>query len=148
MRIAPMLLFVAATLSSCCVPCMQSAPKIGDLEESSWTLIELANNPVEDSPVVLSFDAVSKTFSGQALCNNFFGSYHLYTPKKGAHRNIDFTHVGGTMRACPDMEVEGRFTRLLPSISRVKIEGEHLLMFNPGDSLMAVLVRGVIEKAE
>lgn len=148
MRPTTLLLFLAASFSSCCLPCSQSAPKIGDLEEASWTLIELNNNPVEKSPIVLTFDAAGKTFSGKALCNNFFGSYHLYLPKKGERQNIDFAHVGGTLRACPDMEVEGRFTRLLPSITRIKIEGEHLLMFNPGDSLMAVLVRGVIEKAE
>ena len=141
-----LLLLTLFALYGCCTPCTQSAPKIGDLEEASWTLIELADNPVEDSPVVLSFDAAGKTFAGKALCNNFFGSYHLYTPKKGERQNIAFSHIGATMRACPDMEVESRFTRLLPSITRLKIEGEHLLMFNQGDSLMAVLVRGTVAK--
>lgn len=132
---------LAAFVSSCCTPCTRSAPQIGDLEQASWTLIEQNNTPIENSGVGLTFDPGSKTFAGTAPCNKFFGSYHLYTPKKGERKNINFAEIGGTMRLCPDAQVEEDFTRMLPTITRVKIEGDHLLMFNPGDSLMAVLVR-------
>lgn len=127
--------------TSCCVPCGKSSPKIGDLEQSTWTLIEMNNTPVENSPITLHFNAADKMVNGTAPCNNFFGGYHLLTPKKGAKENIKFSNMGATMKYCPDMDLEQQFTRILPTINRVKIEGEHLLMINSGDSLMAVLVR-------
>ncbi|MEG1414940.1 MAG: META domain-containing protein [Mucinivorans sp.] len=134
-------LTTALWLTSCCTPCNQSSPKIEDLESATWTMIELNNNPIENSPITVHFNPNDKMLNGTALCNNFFAGYHLLTPKKGSHQNIEFLNVGATMKYCPDMELEQTFTRLLPTIKQVKIEGEHLVMINGGDSLMAVFVR-------
>lgn len=131
----------ALLLTACCIPCMKSSPKIADLESATWTLIELNNNPVENSPVTLNFNANDKMVSGTALCNNFFSGYQLLSPKKGERRNIEFRNVGSTLRYCPDMQIEQSFTKQLPSVSHIKVEGEHMLMINAGDSLIAVFVR-------
>lgn len=120
---------------------MKSSPKIADLESATWILIELNNNPVENSPITLHFDATDKMVNGTALCNNFFSGYQLFTPKKGERRNVEFRNVGGTMKYCPDMQIEQSFTSQLPTISQIKIEGEHMLMINSLDSLIAVFVR-------
>lgn len=135
------ILLTAMFFTSCCTPCTQSSPKIEDLESATWTMIEINNNPIENSPITIHFNPNDKMLNGTAPCNNFFASYHLLYPKKGERQNIEFLNCGATMKFCPDMELEQTFTRLLPTIKQVKIEGEHLVMINAGDSLMAVFVR-------
>lgn len=130
-----------ASLSSCCIPCTQSQPKIEALEGATWTLVEMQNRPVENAPITLHFNAADKMVSGTAPCNNFFAGYHLLAPTKTSTRNIEFLNVGGTLKYCPDTDLEQTFTRILPTIKRVKIDGEHMLMINASDSLMAVFVR-------
>lgn len=136
-----LLLSLILSFTSCCIPCRKSAPTIKDLESATWTLIELNTNPIENSHISLKFDAADKVVYGTAPCNNFFSGYHLLTPKKGDRKNVQFTNTGATMRYCPDAKTEEEFTRILPSITHIKIEGDHMLMSNSGDSLMAVLIR-------
>lgn len=129
-------LFVALGLSSCCSPCRKSSPVIGDLENATWMLIEFRLNPVENSPISMHFNAAEKMVAGNAPCNNFFAGYTLTDDSR---RNISFSNVGSTMKTCPDMELEQAFTRALPGVTRVKIEGDYLMMSDSLDNLVAVL---------
>lgn len=136
------LLIIALAVTSCCVPCSKSAPKIGELENSTWTLIEFSNTPVENSRITLHFSAPEKMIYGTADCNNFFAGYTLYDNER---RNIRIGNVGATRKACPDMELELQFTAILPSVTRVKLEGERLVMIDSMETLAAVLVRSKIQ---
>lgn len=135
------ILTILLTLSSCCIPCGKAAPKIGKLEEVSFTLRELNLKNVEDSGVSIRFDAVEKIFYGGAPCNNFFGGYHLYEAK-GTDRNIEFFNIGGTQKACSgtDTSIERGFVKLLPSVKRVMFSDDNMLMINSDEEIVAVLV--------
>lgn len=127
---------VALAAVSCCSPCRKSAPVIGDLENATWMLIEFKLNPIENSPISLHFNAAEKMMYGTAPCNNFFAGYTLYDDPK---HNIRFSNVGATMKACQDMELEMKFTRELPSVYKVKLEGDYLMMSDSLNNLVAVL---------
>lgn len=121
--------------SSCCA-CRQGSPKIGELENATWRLIELKLNPIEDSRITVRFDGTTKMIYGEAPCNNFFASYSLTTEKD----NIVVGAVGATRKACPEMDLEMEFTGVLGSVVRVKTEGDHLLMIDGQGALVAVLI--------
>lgn len=125
-------------LSSCCA-CRKGSPKVENLEQDSWKLIELTGKPVVASEgsneVVLTFNGAEKMIYGKAPCNNFFASYSLF---KEAN-NIEIGPIGATRMACPDMELEMQFTTALSKVVRVKIEGGKLLMLDAEGELMALL---------
>lgn len=126
----------AVILSSCCA-CRKGSPKIANLEADNWKLIEFQNNAVPaDKAVTISFDAEKKMIYGQAPCNNFFAGYSLF---KEAEHNIKVENVGATRKFCPDTEIEDGFTRELSNVTRLKIEGERLLMLNSAGNLVALL---------
>lgn len=127
---------VAIAAISCCSPCKKSAPVIGDLENATWMLIEFKLNPVENSPISLHFNAAEKMVYGTAPCNNFFAGYTLLDDKQ---HNIRFSNAGATMKACPDMELEQNFTREMPNVTKVKLEGDYLMMSDSTGNLVAVL---------
>lgn len=131
------LVTLVAGLTSCCDFCSKSAPKIGELENATWTLIEFQNNPIENSTITLHFSAPDKMIYGTADCNNFFAGYTLYAADK---HNIKIGNVGATRKACPDMEDELKFTAALSSVSRITLEGDRLAMIDSTDNLVAVLV--------
>lgn len=122
-------------LSSCCA-CRKGSPKIGSLEQDNWKLIEFKYDPIENSQIVLSFDAEKKMIYGTAPCNNFFAGYSLF---KGEN-NITISNVGATRMACPEMDLEMNFTGALSTVTRIKIDGQHLLMLNNTGELVALLV--------
>lgn len=129
------LIALAFLLSSCCA-CRKGSPKISTLEDATWILIEFNNTPIENSPITLHFNGAEKKIIGTAPCNNFFGGYSLFDAKQ----NIKIQNIGATRKACPDMDLEMKFTQMLPQVTRVKIEGDHLLMIDANDELKAVLV--------
>ncbi len=137
---ATLILFFALSLSftSCCMPCTKSAPKIGDLENASWRLIEMDLNPIENSQITMTFDANEKTMYGTAACNNFFAGYTLYKAK-GEKPNIKFGNIGSTRKMCPDMAEEEKFVALLPSVERIKLEGDYILLINAEKQMVAVM---------
>ncbi len=133
-------LFLVVTLTGCCSYCGPTSTKITDLEMGSWRVIEINQTAIEDSQITLTFDPEEKVVYGTAPCNNFFASYTLFKAK-GTERNIEFKNGGGTMRLCPDTELEEAVTRALPTVSRVKLEGENLLLIDSSEELVAVLVK-------
>ncbi len=133
---------LSLSLSSCCAPCSKSAPKIGELEQGTWRLIELQLNPIEASEITMTFNAEEKTMYGTAACNNFFSGYTLYNVK-GNKRNIKFANIGSTRKMCPDMEQEETFVRLLPGVERVKIEGDNLLLIDTLKNMVAIMRKEV-----
>ncbi len=131
-------LAIVTIMVGCCKPCNQSAPKIGDLESGVCTLIEFKYNPIENSQITVRFDAAEKMMYGTAACNNFFGGYTLSNNKQD---NIKFANVGATRKYCPDMEIENKFTESLQSVTKVKIDGNHLMFINSLDEMVALFVK-------
>jgi len=88
------------------------------LEMKKWILTELKGQSLDtvnlpQQPfLILSLNR----FSGNASCNNIFGSYEL---KEGDH--ISFGTVGSTMMACLDMTTEMAFLEILKKVDNYSV---------------------------
>lgn len=133
--LAMLALGVGVLVSSCC-SCRKASPKMANLEEASWKLIEYQGQAVpSDKAVTLTFDPQKKMVYGKAPCNNFFGGYTL---TDGKDSNISFAGMGSTRMFCPDTEIEDGLTRSMSDITRVKMDGNNLLLLDGNGNMVAL----------
>ena len=85
----------------------------------------------------LMFDAADTLLSGRTNCNRIFGKYVHEGDK------LDMGNLGMTRMACPDMQYEIRFTKMLSEVDRYEISGSTLKLYE-GDKLLAEF-RPVVE---
>ena len=102
------------------------------LENTQWKLQSAAGIPTgaieaEADNFTLNFEA--RTVSGRTNCNLFFGEYATEGSK------IEFSQMGMTRMACPDMEYEDRFTKLLDETDRFEVRGDELTLFDDSRKL-------------
>lgn len=83
-----------------------------NLEDKKWVLFELRGQEIEGSEDqkegYIELNMETGRFSGNNTCNNFFGQYEL---KEG--NRIQLGKTGSTMMACPDMELQDEFNKVL-----------------------------------
>lgn len=127
---------VILLLQSCCSSCRKGSPVIGNLESTSWILIEFENEMIEDSGITLIFNASKKMIEGKGTCNKFFAGYSLYDTKR--ENNIKISNVGSSYKYCPDADIETRFVARLSEVVEVLIDGVHLLMMDKNREIIAV----------
>jgi heat shock protein HslJ len=80
------------------------------IAKHKWRLIQMNGKSQDQSPAFMIFDTDKGRISGNAGCNNFFGSY------TGDDRNISFGSMGSTRMACMDQErskLESAFLKLI-----------------------------------
>ncbi len=136
-----LLLLAGFLMVGCCADCYKRSPKIGDLEENTWRMVDFNNQAIGGVNIEVSFDANEKMFYAAGDCNNYFASYYLEHKVEGG---IKFGTMGGTMRLCPDTDttIEEKFTASLPKVRRLVMDGERLMMLGDGDTLIAVFEKG------
>lgn len=125
------ILFAAATLF-CMTAC---GGKQMPLEGTTWKLASMPGIPAEAitaeaDAFVMEFAAAEMMVSGRTNCNRFFGRYEL----KG--RELDFENMGMTRMACPDMQYEDMFVKMLDEVDSYKIKGSELMLMDD-DAVMA-----------
>lgn len=103
---------------------------------SKWQLIELNGSAVEvaaglKTPVITIEEA--GRISGNASCNNFFGSFET----DGSFR-LKFSKMGSTMMACNDMSLEREFLQKLEVVDNFTLRGDTLSL---NKARMAPLLR-------
>lgn len=105
------------------------------LEGTTWKLASMEAIPAsvadaEPEFFTLWFDAADTLVSGRTNCNRFFGKYSL------EGRKLEMKNLGMTRMACPDMQYEDAFVRMLDEVNRYGIkDGE--LTFYAGDRALA-----------
>jgi len=62
--------------------------------------------------------------AGRTNCNRFFGKYEL----KG--QKLSFGNLGMTRMACPDMQYEDAFVKMLDEVDSYAIEGSELKFYD------------------
>ena len=77
----------------------------------------------------LEFNAADTMVAGRTNCNRFFGRYEL----KG--KKLEFENMGMTRMACPDMQYEDAFVKMLDDVDRFEIKGSELTFFDDDKSL-------------
>lgn len=61
---------------------------------------------------------------GRTNCNRFFGKYEL----KG--QKLEFENLGMTRMACPEMQYEDAFVKMLDEVDGYEIKGEELKFYD------------------
>lgn len=97
------------------------------LTDTKWKLVEFRGKPVEyKNPenkeifIQLNSDNSAYGFSG---CNTFRGSYEL---KEG--NRITFSKMASTLMACPDMELESEFMKVIETADNYNFDGKNFVL--------------------
>lgn len=107
--------------------------------KSDWKLFQLNNVGQDYGKASIKFDTAEKRVSGNAGCNNFFGSYEV----EGEY--ITFTQMGSTKMACMDEESNKTEAEFLKILSGKKLRfdlADQTLNFYDGERL--VMMFGVV----
>lgn len=99
------------------------------LEGTLWKLTSMPGIPAEAiasevDAFTLQFDAAESMVAGRTNCNRFFGRYEL----KG--RELEFENMGMTRMACPDMQYEDMFVRMLDDVDSYRIRRGELTLYD------------------
>ena len=125
--------FAAAALLVTMAAC-GSAAQDKTLEGTTWKLAKMESIPAtainqETDFFTLEFNAADTMVAGRTNCNRFFGRYEL----KG--KKLEFENMGMTRMACPDMQYEDAFVKMLDDVDRFEIKGSELTFFDDDKSL-------------
>lgn len=129
------ILCVAAALLVALTAC-DGGKKVAALEDTTWKLSKMEGIPAEaitaeaDS-FTLMFDAADTLLSGRTNCNRIFGKYLLDGDK------LDLGNLGMTRMACPDMQYELLFTKMLSEVKSYEISKSGLKFYANDGKLLA-----------
>lgn len=106
------------------------------LADVKWELASMEGKEIQIKEgavrnVFIQFDEKEKRASGMAGCNRFFGGYEMDGSK------LKFSHMGATRMACPEMNVETAFFKVLEDTDNYIIK-EHQLILRQKDKVLAV----------
>lgn len=99
------------------------------LEGTIWKLTSMTGIPAmsinaEADNFTLKFNAADTVLAGRTNCNRFFGKYK----QKG--KELDFDNMGMTRMACPEMEYEDAFVKMLDEVDSYQIKGSELTFYD------------------
>lgn len=93
------------------------------------------------SEVSIVFNADKKQVNGKAGCNHFFGGY----TEDG--QSLTFSNMGATKMACPDMDIEVVFFKVLDGTKSFVIKNNKLSLKND-EEVIAVFKAENVEKVD
>lgn len=122
-------MIAAAALLAAMTACGGSQEKSLPLEGTTWKLAKMdvipaKNIDAEADFFTLEFNAADTMVSGRTNCNRFFGKYEL----KG--QQLEFENLGMTRMACPEMQYEDAFVKMLDEVDRYEIDGSKLKFYD------------------
>jgi heat shock protein HslJ len=103
------------------IPENGNVPMVG----TEWKLVELFGKPVEESDLKSAgFILLQKDgrFSASAGCNTILGSYDLKEPFAISFKS----NMASTMMACPNLEKEDNFKKVLSETNAYQLSGNKL----------------------
>lgn len=121
---------LAALVAGCC-NCRSYQKKTRQpLVGTEWQLVQLDGKPVkpEEGKFTLTLLAEGNRFAGVGACNRLMGKYEA--TEKGA---LKIGPVASTMMACPGMEQEDAYTKMLEAITHYDMDGPMLLLLSDGE---------------
>lgn len=126
-------IFAAATLLVAMTACSGAKSDL-PLDGTTWKLASMAGIPstaigAEADNFTLEFNAADTLVAGRTNCNRFFGKYEL------TGRKLEFENLGMTRMACPEMEYEDLFVKMLDEVDSYRIEGSELTFFDDDKTL-------------
>lgn len=113
--------FITVLAISC-----KSAKESVSLTGVKWVAESLNGKEIKfkeaQSEVFLVFDSAEKKVSGKAGCNRFFGTYDQ------KESELTFGGMGATKMACPDMDIETSFFKVLEDTKSFVIKNDKLTL--------------------
>lgn len=99
---------------------------MGQITDKYWKLIELNGQPVTASESTrkeahIMFSTEDNRVYGNGGCNSFNGTYEM----PGMNR-IRFSKMASTLMACPNMEAEDQFIKVLEMVDNYTVNGDNL----------------------
>ncbi|MBS1549531.1 MAG: META domain-containing protein [Bacteroidetes bacterium] len=99
------------------------------LYSTQWTLAEVVKG--KNPTMVLENGKIS----GNAGCNNYFGSFEMDTTQG----SLKINNLGTTRMACPNMSAESNFLKILGETNRYIVNGEHLELYKDNLLLLKMI---------
>ena len=122
----------------------KSAKESVSLTGVKWVAESLNGKEIKfkeaQSEVFFTLDATDKKDSGKAGCNRFFGTYDLNESE------LAFSGMGATKMACPDMDIEASFFKVLEDTKSFVIKNDKLTL-KDANNVIAVF-KALDEKAD
>ena len=122
---------VAGTLIAGCCNCRSYQKKTRrPLAGTEWQLIQLGGKAVkpEEGKFTVTLLAEGNRLTGVGACNRLTGAY-----KTDGKRTLKIGPLAATMMACPGMDEEGAFTKMLESVTHYDMDGPMLLLLSDGE---------------
>lgn len=126
------MMIAAAVLVMTTACCGQKAV----LEGTQWKLAKMEGIPAtaiaqdaENFTLMLVPEKMS--VNGKTNCNRFFGQY------KVSGEEVEFENLGMTRMACPDMQYENLFVKMLDETDRYTIKGSTLKLYDDKKEIAA-----------
>lgn len=121
---------LAALVAGCCNCRSYQKKTRRPLVGTEWQLVQLDGKPVkpEEGKFTLTLLAEGNRFAGIGACNRLMGKYEA--TEKGA---LKIGPVASTMMACPGMEQEDAYTKMLEAITHYDMDGPMLLLLSDGE---------------
>lgn len=121
---------LAALVAGCCNCRSYQKKTRRPLVGTEWQLVQLDGKPVkpEEGKFTLTLLAEGNRFAGVGACNRLMGKYEA--TEKGA---LKIGPVASTMMACPGMEQENAYTKMLEATTHYDMDGPMLLLLSDGE---------------
>lgn len=121
---------LAALVAGCCNCRSYQKKTRRPLVGTEWQLVQLDGKPVkpEEGKFTLTLLAEGNRFAGIGACNRLMGKYEA--TEKGA---LKIGPVASTMMACPGMEQEDAYTKMLEATTHYDMDGPMLLLLSDGE---------------
>ena len=121
---------VAALAAGCCKCRSYQKKNRRPLIGTEWQLIQLGGKAVkpEEGKFYVMFLAEENRFAGVGACNRLTGAY-----KTDGKRTLKIGPLAATMMACPGMDEEDAFTKMLESVTHYDMDGPMLLLLSDGE---------------
>lgn len=103
-----------------------------------WVVMKMNGKNIdlgEEGDISIIFDAASHRVTGNAGCNNFFGTY------TESSEGLEFSKIGVTKMSCPNIHVEMTFLKILEDADGYTIKGNRLSLKENGN-IIAVFRAG------
>lgn len=115
-----------------------SSKNMAKLNDVKWELKMLDGKEIKltdnNSDIYIQFNEAEKKVNGRGGCNRFFGNYNMDGDK------LKFSPIGATRMACPDLQTESEFFRVLETVDAYSIK-EGLLSLKSKGNVVAVFFK-------
>mgnify|MGYP001069063401 FL=1 len=100
------------------------------LAGTEWQLIQLGGKAVkpEEGKFTVTLLAEGNRLTGVGACNRLTGAY-----KTDGKHTLKIGPLAATMMACPGMDEEDAFTKMLESVTHYDMDGPMLLLLSDGE---------------